>query len=323
MSQLRSGFSESIERFVSFRKASGSWNEPCYGLNIKLFDHFCADNFEAGVPLAQEMVDQWCAKRSTESNRSNEVRTRVVRTFIDYLQKRGLTEVLAPAKFKPEPRASTPYPFEEDELRRFFDACDSITPQLGRRSSVLRKFTVPVFFRLLYSTGMRTTEARLLKRGDADLSQGIIDIQKSKGYDQHYVVMHDSMTELMARYDQAISGLQPSREYFFQSCKGSHYSRDWVMDNFRPLWNEANGSSGSPVAYELRHHYAITNINSWTDAGFGLSDKLQYLSKSMGHRHIESTRYYYAIVPRLADTLRERTEAGFNAIVPEVYYGEE
>jgi len=38
----------------------------------------------------------------------------------------------------------------------------------------------------------------------------------------------------------------------------------------------------------------------------------------MGHRSIESTRYYYAIVPRLADTLMDKTEAGFNAMIPEV-----
>lgn len=76
-------------------------------------------------------------------------------------------------------------------------------------------------------------------------------------------------------------------------------------------------------SYFLRHHYAITNINSWVDDGFEFNDKLHNLSKSMGHRSIESTRYYYSIVPRLADTLREKTETGFNIIVPEVVYDEE
>jgi len=324
MRQLESGFSQLIEKFIAYRKASGSWNEPCYGLNIRLFDNFCADNYEAGLPLSQEMVDTWCAKRDTESNSSNDARTRIIRAFIDYLRQRGLTDVCPAGKYKPEPLTYIPYAFEEDELGRFFDACDSISPYLKGRLSQIRKYTVPVFFRLLYSTGMRTTEARLLRRDDVDLTNGVIDIQKSKGYDQHYVVMHDTMRDLMARYDKAISKLQPSREYFFQSVKGSNYCREWLQDNFRVLWKAANGSSSShPVPYDLRHHYAITNINSWTDGAFEFNDKLQYLSKSMGHRHIESTRYYYAIVPRLADMLLEKTEAGFNAIVPEVYYGEE
>jgi len=54
----------------------------------------------------------------------------------------------------------------------------------------------------------------------------------------------------------------------FSSIKGTHYSRDWVQDNFRSLWNEANSSAASPVAYDFRHHYAIVNINSWADDGF-------------------------------------------------------
>jgi len=314
-----------IERFIAYRKASGSWNEPCYGLNIKLFDHYCADNYPSGAALSQEMADVWCAKRDTETNRSHYTRTMAVRTFIAYLRHRALTEVMIPSALKPEAKTYIPYAFGEDELIRFFRVCDSIRPYLGRRASVIRKFMIPVFFRLLYSTGMRTTEARLLRREDVDLNCGVVNIQKSKGYDQHYIVMHDSMTRLMARYDGAIDELQPCRTYFFQSEKGNnaYYSRDWVQDNFQILWKETNGAEAAPVAYDLRHHYAITNINNWIDDGFAFNDKFQYLSKSMGHRSIEATRYYYSIVPRLADTLIEKTEAGFNAIVPEVPDDEE
>jgi len=318
MSQLKSGIAHLIERFIWYRKASGSWNEPNYGLNIKLFDSFCADNYPAFTELNQEMVDLWCAKRDTEKNSSYNIRTMIIRAFIEYLRNRDLTSVLLPVTLKAEPRTYTPHAFEDDELRRFFCECDSIRPYLGRKVSMIRKLTVPVFFRLLYSSGLRTTEARLLRRENVDLEHGVVDIRQSKGYDQHYIVLHDTMNNLMHRYDQAISKLQPGRTYFFQSYKGSHHARYWVQDNFRALWNKANGPEAESVAYDIRHHYAIANINSWIDDGFEFSDKLHYLSKSMGHRSIEATRYYYSIVPRLSDTLKDKTEDGFNAIVPEV-----
>jgi len=317
MSPYRSGVAPLIERFVVYRKASGSWNEPCYGLNIKLFDHFCADKYPECGYLNQEMVDSWCAKRDTETNSSQDTRTRVVRAFVKYAWGRGFANVILPKRLKPEPKAYVPYAFDDDELLRFFNECDNITPYLGRRSSVIRKLTVPIFFRLLYSSGIRTTEARLLRKESVDLVHGVLDIRQSKGYDQHYIALHDTMTELMCRYDQAISALQPNRVFFFESSKGSNYSRCWVQDNFREFWNRAN-APGDVVAYDIRHHYAIVNINSWIDDGFEFNDKLQYLSKSMGHRSIEATRYYYSIVPRLSDTLKEKTEDGFNAIVPEV-----
>jgi integrase len=324
MSPFKSGIAHLIERFVAYRKASGSWNEPSYGLNIKLFDHFCAGNYPECAELKQEMVDSWCAKRDTERNSSYNVRTMAVKSFVEYLRARELTSVLPPPTLKAEPKTYVPHAFEDDELWRFFRECDSIQPYLGRKASVIRKLTVPVFFRLLYSSGMRTTEARLLMRENVDLMRGIVDIRQSKGYDQHYVVLHDTMSDLMRRYDQAISKLQPDRDYFFQSYKtGMHYSRDWVEENFTVMWSKANGLGSKVVAYDIRHHYAIVNINGWIDDGFEFSDKLQYLSKSMGHRSIEATRYYYSIVPRLADTLKNKTEAGFNAIVPEVFDDEE
>jgi integrase len=316
MSKFKSFFSALIEQFIVYRKASGSWN-AVYESNIRYFDRFCADNFPAETDLTQQMVDTWCAKRSTEMNRSNYRRTDVIRIFVDYLRRRELTSALPPPKLKQEPRTYIPHAFQEEELQRFFQACDQIKTVPGK-ASALRKMTVPVFFRLLYSTGMRTTEARLLRRDNVDLVQGVIDVQKSKGYDQHYVAMHSTMTGLMIRYDRAINELQPSREFFFQSIRGGHYSNTWVVKNFRTLWKQLNGTAASPVAYDLRHHYATTNINQWLDDGFSFSDKLQYLSKSMGHRTILTTSEYYSLVPRLANTLREKTEAGFNAIVPEV-----
>ena len=85
MSEFRSGFSQLVEMFIAYRKASGSWSEPCYGLNIKLFDHYCADNYGPDTPLTQEMADDWCTKKDTESNRSNEVKTRVVSQGISRL----------------------------------------------------------------------------------------------------------------------------------------------------------------------------------------------------------------------------------------------
>lgn len=107
-------------------------------------------------------------------------------------------------------RKYIPHPFTDEELVQFFGACDSIIPYKNRPAFVLRKIQCPVFFRLLYSSGMRTTEARYLKCGDVDLGHGVINIRKSKGYDQHYVALHETMTDLLRKYDEAVSKLNDS-----------------------------------------------------------------------------------------------------------------
>jgi len=109
------------------------------------------------------------------------------------------------------------------------------------------------------------------------------------------------MLKLMRDYDESISKVYPKRTYFFPSKNDSHYTRGWVTANFRLLWDKVNTSHAT--AYELRHHYVVLNINRWVDTGFDFDDKLLYLSKSMEHTTIESTKYYYYIVPVLSQIL--------------------
>ena len=156
----------------------------------------------------------------------------------------------------------------------------------------------------------------MLQMTNVNLSNGVLDIRYSKGHDQHYIVLHDSMLKLMQTYDWAIGKLYLNRTYFFPGRNGGFHTTDWVQMNFRQLWDAANRSHAT--AYELRHHYAIENINQWVDDGFAFDGKLLYLSKSMGHATIESTRYYYSLVPGMSQLLREHTEDGFNALIPEV-----
>jgi integrase len=283
---------------------------------IAQFDKHCFENYPDATELSQEMADAWCAKRYTETNNSCQSRIYPIVSFIRYLRKRELTAILEPAIPPREPRTYIPHAFTKGELANFFAACDSISATPSSKIQLSRRITVPVFFRLLYSSGIRTNEARMLKREDVDLNSGVLDIRYSKGHSQHYAVLHDSMLSLMKRYDEAIGKLYPERTYFFPAKNDSHYSKDWVTQNFTKMWRRHNG--GKAVPYALRHNYAIENINCWTDAGFDFNAKLFYLSKSMGHGSVESTKYYYSLVPGLAEIIEARTDEG--AIIPEVDY---
>ena len=324
-----SAFSNLLEEFTHYRAASGVWNSS-YERNLQTFDRFCAEQYP-GTPLSQEMVDAWCLRKETELNNSCRSRTFVVHDFVNYLRERNLTDIVDPPLPKLEVRQYIPHAFSQEELTRFFHECDHMTFKHKRGLDVkMSRITCPVFFRLLYSSGIRTVEARYLKREDVDLARGILNIRKTKGYHQRYVPLHETMTELLSIYDIAADKLLPNREFFFHSPrKNSCYSSGWVDETFRKLWEKANGiqsgKNSRVIPYALRHHYAVANINSWQSDTFEFTDLLHTLSKSMGHQKLKSTLYYYSIVPRLAQTLQDLTEAGFNEIVPdpEVAYEDE
>lgn len=319
MSRFQSFLAPLMEAFITSQKASGRWNET-YKQNLFLFDNHCTRSFPEAKTLTQEMVDGWCAQRSTETNNSCRTRIYVIVNFVHYLSVRECTDVREPVIPKMEPSTYMPHAFTDLELDNFFQACDSL-PSTPRTLAVLtRRIVAPAFFRLLYSSGIRTNEARLLHADDVNLDQGVLNIRHSKGPSQRYVVLHDTMLDLLKRYSAAIRSLHPKRAYFFPSHSGSYLTNRWVVYNFRKLWYKHNTQHAT--AYELRHNYAVENINQWTGKGFEFYSKLVYLSKSMGHSSLESTKYYFNLVPAMADILLARTRCDFDNIVPEVDYEE-
>ena len=115
MSSYHSGFSGSIEVFVNSRKISGAWNETVFGLNIRIFDHYCARPYP-GEALWQEMVDIWCAKRETEKVNSCYTRTLVIRLFTGYLHKHGRIDILPPPVLKQNKKRRIPHAFSQEKL---------------------------------------------------------------------------------------------------------------------------------------------------------------------------------------------------------------
>ncbi len=304
-----------IDNYIKYKISINRWNESGTK-HLKAFKKYCLANYQGKNVLTQEMIDTWCIKRETEINNSCNKRITIISGLLKYTNSRNITNLKIPSRLKPNKITYIPHAFTEQELKNFFYACDNIKTRLNNTTSKNLKLSVPVFFRLLYSTGMRHIEARLLKTIDVNLETGVININKSKGYNQHYIVLDDLMKEYMVKYNDKISELYPNRTYFFPTTRDGHHLKEWVIDNFQKYWRLYNKSYARP--YDLRHNYAITNINNWVNNDTNFLSNLEYLSKSMGHTVIESTRYYYSIVPMLSNIFYNQINTSFEKITPEV-----
>ncbi len=316
MREFVSFLQPTILKFIDFMTASQRWNST-YDWNIYQFDKFIKKQFPGEVALNQEMVDMWCKKRPTEQSNSCLTRTNVVVALIRYMNKRGLTKVKEPDRPNPQKYTHIPHAFTTEELTRFFYECDHIKVRKNSKASLAIKLILCVIFRLMYCTGIRPNEARQLKRSEVDLVHGVLNITETKGNDQHYTAIHESMVDILKEYDRRMEELIPERLYFFPNGKDGHYSRQWLYKQFSFLWKTANPYSHA-VSYDFRHNYATANINSWIDQGFDVITNMVYLSKSMGHRNIEHTKYYYSIVPYFAEILEEKSGVNFDELMPEV-----
>ena len=234
MTKFTSPLAPLIREYMTYQKASGRWNDTSYEPNLLLFDRYCEAHDPDATCLSQDLIDTWCRQRDTETNNSCRSRIYVVTSFIGYLRARGKTEVMPPAMPRKQPRAYIPHAFTDAELTNFFRACDSLPADSYTPDQRSRKITIPVFFRLLYSSGLRTNEARLLRVEDVDWQHGILNIRYSKGHAQHYVVLHDSMFDLLTRYDAAIRCWYPHRTYVSVSSSRGFVSHPAMGANELP-----------------------------------------------------------------------------------------
>jgi integrase len=304
-----------FNRFVSHRKTSGRWSYV-YEITLRSFDMHCATLYPEATVLTQEMVDTWCIKRRSENLHSQGKRIAVVNSFLRYAYERELLNLDRNSIPTHGSRITIkePHDFTDVELNNFFYACDNIQISHYGLMDRLMKLTIPVFFRLLFSSGMRTNEVRNLNVEDVDLKHGIINIQNTKGYVEHRVALHPIMKERLVEYDTAINKLMPDRKCFFPNYYDKYYSLTWMDYNFERLWYKYNHDRAT--AYHLRHHFATTNIKNWPSQAEKFNRNLLYLSRSMGHSSVETTMYYYNFTPKLAEILKERKNETFNEIIP-------
>jgi len=307
-----------LDMYLKYREASGLKRSTTFSL-IQFYRD-CSNRFPENQYLTQKMIDWWCAERDTEKPISHRSRIYPIISFLRYVEQRKWIDLKVPKIPQAKPNNPIPHAFSDNELKNFFKACDEIKG--GSPIQVkLRKIQVPVFFRLLYSTGLRAIEARLLRRKDVNLQSGVIDIRHTKGYNEHRIVLHDTMREVIVRYDKAMSKLMPDRKIFFPNHADKCHWNIWVCHQFNELWYKYNNVKTVP--YSLRHNYAIENINNWTNHGFEVHDKLVALSKSMGHSTLMSTMYYYCLVPKLAGIIENLSGESYNEIIPNLPNDEE
>lgn len=310
--------SKNLQEYIDTMKPIGKLNLVEHQTLIRFNDH-CHENFPNAVGLNEYIINSWCDKREGENMRSRNQRIKPVCDFLEYGNNMNWFCVGIPDT----PTVNTkylriPHTFSNDELSAFFKSIDNTNMKHNelKLDYDFRRSQYSVFFRLLFSTGMRTVEARVLNREDVDLENGIINIKKTKGYNQHRIALHPSMLKILRKFDKLMDSYIPNRKAFFPDYYGGFHGSGWYRNAFSRHWRKLYDSDAR--AYDLRSNYAVKNINSWKYDGAEWIDKVIYLCRSMGHTHLSSTMYYYRLVPEFRNILSDKSSRNMEKLHPDM-----
>jgi integrase/recombinase XerD len=143
---------------------------------------------------------------------------------------------------------------------------------------------------VLYATGIRRTEASLLKVSDVDSERMVLHVRQGKGSRDRDVPMTPKLLEALRDYWR----WKRPKVYLFPSTAGHRGVEQPISDH--TIWyacSEAAKRAGIKKrigAHTLRHSFATTLMESGTD--------LRTIQLLMGHSHLEHTTLYLHLSQR-------------------------
>jgi len=315
--EYTSTFAPHIAGLIEQKRALGYkyGGEPAI---LKRFDTFCRERHPGETVLTREVMMDWAAKRPGEHPATLQGRLTPVRELAKYMARLGIPAYLMPKGLLPRIPRYMPHIYSNDELSRIFaqtDKCRYVS------EVPYRHHVMPVFFRLLYCTGMRLSEARLLKVGDIDMGSGVITVTNAKLDKHRQLPVSLEMLARLQDYHRNVHALSKSDDWFFPGFGRKPMTMGNVEKNLRKfLWQAGishGGRSKGPRVHDFRHTTAVHCLRRWVLEGKNLRAYLPILQAYLGHVSFSDTAYYLHLTADLFPDITGKIEAAFGFIIPE------
>lgn len=312
-----------IEDFISQKRASGYPYRSSARI-LHYFDLFATERFPGESTITREMCSAWLKSKPGEHPNGLLRRVTPLRQLSKYMKGLGYDVYVIPGHIPDKQVRYEAHIYTATELKAFFNAIDHCHPS---PFSPTRRYVIPVIFRMLYCCGLRSSEARLLKKEDVDLETGKITIGESKGWKTRTVYMSKDLLEVCREYDSIMEAMFPDRQIFFPNKDGNCFSKSILDYWFHEFWDklpESDVTIGNPArVHDFRHSYAVHRLNQWVKEGQDINALYPYLSEYMGHSNYADTDYYLSLVEDFYPEMEQRLASINDNILPEVHHEEE
>lgn len=311
-------FKDYCPRYVSYKRDLGFKFGESALYSLRFMDDFFKKYNLSSPVLTKEMVEEYVARRSEESVKTQHMRMCLIRQFALFMNRIGFDFYVYPEELVPIAKTFTPYIFTHHEIKRILNVVDhlSYTPQ-----SKYYHLIYPMLFRMLYGCGLRVNEALSLKKSDVDLTNGILTITKAKNGMSRLVPMSWSLTEYCRIYVDNMGFDMADDGYFYPSRDGGMYNKTPVYLQFKQFMKQASifsDSSVGPRVHDFRHTYAVHALEKMIHEGQDIYCTLPILSAYLGHCGIESTEKYLRLTEEAYNGIIKAVSPLYKDVFPEV-----
>jgi len=291
--RLTSSLAEPIVRFIAFKRMQG-YAYKAGADELSRFDTFLTQSGYARPTLQLDILEHYTDEIAERSHSTRAGRLATVRQFSLYLHALEPASMLLPPRLMLRTsRTIRFYRLSAARVGALMAATATLRPDNGIRAECMRFLAG-----LLYSTGLRISEALALNLGDIDAVNSTLFVRRGKFRKERLVPIspssHESLDQwLVRRADYA--GNEPSAPLFV-SGPNRRLSRDRAQRMFRRLCIHCGMDDDPPPRlHDLRHNYACACLAQWREAHEDVDALLPVLANAMGHATFQHTELYLHI----------------------------
>jgi integrase len=285
------------------------------------FDRFCEAFPLRECTLSKDVVSAWVEKRPNEAAATQGHRISIAREFAGFLSNHGISAFVLPPSVRIEPKDEfVPYIFTHRQVDGFLAAADQRPNHIAHPMS---SEMYSVLFRLLYSSGLRISEALKLELKDIDEKTETLTIRESKFGKSRLTPSSDSMADMLKSYLRTRASYHPAHRSVFPSRFSDGPVESRVVYGYyrRILWEAGiphGGMGKGPRLHDLRHTFAVHSLQQWISEGIDIYTALPILAKYLGHEHLRMTEKYLRLTAEVYPEVVKLTEQFSGHTVPEV-----
>ena len=181
-----------------------------------------------------------------------------------------------------------PVIFANEEILLLFQTMDKYKERYKGRKYYRLYYCYCILFRLLYSCGLRVSEAIKITIDDINFNENTINIIDSKRHISRIIVFSDSMKKCLEDY---IELFDITDGLLFKSSINEKISCKSLRKYYKRLLSLSNLNNNSHI-HDLRHLFCNCALNQMLEKGYDENVVIVYLYKYMGHKTIIETQYY-------------------------------
>jgi len=291
---------------------------------FKEFDDYANKSGLESPSLSSDFIEAWRKTRLSDSERTLYAKWSAWHQLSTYMCRNGASCHIPPLPRQPK-SDFTPYIFTEEQIKKILAAAD------GQRLYDIRMGTallpMPVILRLLYSTGMRVSEALSLANKDVNMAQGCLHLRKTKNGSERLVALHESMKSELQRYidyrdRMPLKSIASPDRLLFIKPDGTSIRPNTIYQFFRKLLVECGipykGNHHGPRVHDLRHTNAVHALVSMARTGVDLYTGLPIISANLGHHSLAATEQYVRLTASMYPDLESQSKPVNAFVYPKI-----